>query len=77
MTLLPGRCVRVIMATAILHNICTRNHVPFPDNDDWESEHDDDVISDGDSDEDGDDEYPGNQFDGRHMRENVINRYFS
>lgn len=73
LTLLPGRCVRVIMATAILHNICTRNHVPLPDNVDWEIEHDDDAISDGDSDEDGDDEYPGNQFDGRHLRENVIN----
>ena len=78
-TLAPKRAVRVIMATAILHNVCFRNRVPLPDDDSDTSDTNDDDNDKTTSDSEIEDghEQVDNTMDGCHSRANLINRCFA
>ncbi|XP_069105076.1 putative nuclease HARBI1 [Argopecten irradians] len=65
--LAPERAVPVVIATAVLHNICVEKGLPLPESDDDE-----------DSDENGNAIYrPDDTANGTNVREELINRVFS
>ncbi|XP_060556908.1 putative nuclease HARBI1 [Ruditapes philippinarum] len=68
----PARCVNVIMATGILHNICTRKHIPLPDDTD-----EDDSNQQAETENENEQEQEQEVFqDGRQARADLINRVF-
>ena len=68
----PERCVIIIVATAILHNICSDRRLPAPEVDDAASD------SDGDEgDGDGDDHQQNNRNDGVIARDNIMPAVFT
>ena len=69
----PERCVVIIVATAILHNICIDRRLPAPEVDDAASDSDGD---EGDGDGDGDDHQQNNRNDGVIARDNIMRAVF-
>ena len=73
----PERCVVVVVATAILHNICIQRRLPLPNDDERVGADDNNEGNDSDSDEDDDnDRRQMNRNDGIITRDDVIRMFF-
>ena len=72
------RCINVIVATAVLHNICRANNLPLPHDEDEDSSQDEDMQdSDSDPDDGDDDEFHIADVNGINARANLIQNYFA
>ena len=67
----PRRCINIIISCLILHNICIRDNIPMPDDDD-----NDDDNNDGDNDDDmGNDIGDADIAEGRQVRDRLVFRF--